>query len=139
MKTTLILCLFLSSIAHAQWGMMRKYSEVGKGNYYLFTRSEKNAKRIILETLNNNNLSYDVVFYKGGNLFLNTCIVDPLNSEFVYVIHSIRGHQGEVPGYHILCYYMENRYRYFYDVTQGENRISLVYDPAILHSKTKKK
>lgn len=139
MKTTLILCLFLSSIAQAQWSQMRKFNEVGKGNYYLFTISEKNARRIILETLNNNKLSYDVVFYKGGNLFLNTCIVDPLNSEFVYVIHSIRGHQGEVPGYHILCYYMENRYRYFYDITQGENRISLVYDPAILHSKTKKK
>jgi hypothetical protein len=27
---------------------------------------------------------------------------------------------------------MENRYRYFYDITEGENRISLIYDPGVL-------
>jgi hypothetical protein len=26
---------------------------------------------------------------------------------------------------------MENRYRYFYDITENESRISLIYDPAI--------
>jgi hypothetical protein len=33
---------------------------------------------------------------------------------------------------------MENRYRYFYDVTEGEDRISLVYDPGILNVSPKK-
>ncbi|MEN9421114.1 MAG: hypothetical protein RLZZ107_588, partial [Bacteroidota bacterium] len=51
MKTKLLSLLILSStIAKAQWTVMQKYSEYGKGNYYLFAATEKDAKRIILET-----------------------------------------------------------------------------------------
>jgi hypothetical protein len=134
MKTKLLFLLIVSStIARAQWTVQQKYSELGIGNYYLFAHSEKDARRIIVESLRDNNLSYDIVFNKGSNLLLSTAIVDPLNSEFVYIIHSMRGRYQDRPGYHIFCYYMENRYRYFYDVTEGEDRISLVYDPGVLN------
>jgi hypothetical protein len=139
MKTKLLFLLIVSStIARAQWTVMQKYNEYGKGNHYLFASTEKDARRIILETLQDNNLSYDIVFNKGSNLFLSTAIVDPLNSEYVYIIHSMKGRYQDRPGYHIFCYYMENRYRYFYDVTEGEDRISLVYDPGVLNVSPKK-
>jgi hypothetical protein len=140
MKKLLLIFLLASASAHAQWSVMQKYSEFGKGNYYLFASTEKDARRIILETLQDNQLSYDLVFKKGANLLLTTSIVDPLNSEYVYVIHSMRGQYYNKPGYHVFCYYMENRYRYFYDITEGENRISLIYDPGVLnvsHNKDK--
>ena len=130
--------MLCTSLANAQWSVMQKYSEVGRGNFYLFAHTEKDAKRIILETLNDNNFSYEVTFNKGSNVFLSTAILDPLNNEYVYVIHSIKGRYQDRPGYHILCYYMENRYRYFYDVTEGEGRISLIYDPAVLNVKPTK-
>lgn len=133
MKIILIICLLSTSVANAQWNVMQKYNEVGRGNYYLFANTEKDAKRIILETLNDNNFSYEVTFNKGSNVFLTAAILDPLNNEYVYVIHSIKGRYQDRTGYHILCYYMENRYRYFYDVTEGEGRISLIYDPAVLN------
>ncbi len=139
MKTKLLFLLIVSStIARAQWTVMQKYNEYGKGNNYLFASTEKDARRIILETLQDNNLSYDIEFNKGANLFLSTAIVDPLNSEYVYIIHSMKGRYQDKPGYHIFCYYMENRYRYFYDVTEGEDRISLVYDPGVLNVSPKK-
>ena len=138
MKITLLLCLFCASLANAQWSVMQKYNEVGKGNFSLFAGSEKDAKRIILETLNDNNFSYDIVFNKGSNVLLSTSMLDPLNNEYVYIIHCIKGRYQGSTGYLILCYYMENRYRYFYDVTEGEGRISLIYDPAVLNVKPTK-
>ena len=133
MKTKLFFLLLVSStVARAQWTVMQKYSEFGKGNYYLFASTEKDARRIILETLQDNQLSYDLVFKKGANLLLTTAVVDPLNSEYVYVIHSMKGQYYNKIGYHVFCYYMENRYRYFYDITEGENRISLIYEPGVL-------
>jgi hypothetical protein len=122
-----------STIARAQWTVMQKYSEYGKGNYHLFALTEKDAKRIILETLHDNNLSYDVIFNKGSNLFLSTSILDPLNNEYVYIIHSMKGRYLNRGGYDVFCYYMENRYRYFYDITEGDSRISLIYDPGVLN------
>jgi hypothetical protein len=132
MKKLLLIILLASAGAHAQWSVMQKYSEFGKGNYYLFASTEKDARRIILETLQDNQLSYDLVFKKGANLLLTTAVVDPLNSEYVYVIHSMKGQYYNKIGYHVFCYYMENRYRYFYDITEGENRISLIYEPGVL-------
>jgi hypothetical protein len=132
MKKLLLIFLLASASAHAQWSVMQKYSEFGKGNYYLFASTEKDARRIILETLQDNQLSYDLVFNKGANLLLTTAVVDPLNSEYVYVIHSMKGQYYNKSGYHVFCYYMENRYRYFYDITEGENRISLIYEPGVL-------
>ena len=132
MKKLLLIFLLASASAHAQWSVMQKYSEFGKGNYYLFASTEKDARRIILETLQDNQLSYDLVFKKGANLLLTTAVVDPLNSEYVYVIHSMKGQYYNKIGYHVFCYYMETRYRYFYDITEGENRISLIYEPGVL-------
>ena len=79
MKKLLLIFLLASAGVHAQWSVMQKYSEFGKGNFYLFAATEKDARRIILETLQDNKLSYDIVFNKGANLFLSTAIVDPLN------------------------------------------------------------
>ena len=72
MKKLLLIFLLASAGAHAQWSVMQKYSEFGKGNYYLFASTEKDARRIILETLQDNQLSYDLVFKKGANLLLTT-------------------------------------------------------------------
>ena len=132
MKTTLFILLFWSGLVHAQWDVMQKFNEVGKGNYYLFARTEKDAKRIILETLQDNHFKYDIVFEKGSNIFFSTAIPDPLNNEYVYIIHCLKGRNSNLSGYHILCYYMENRYRYFYDVADEKSRVSLIYDPGVI-------
>ena len=135
MKTTLFLFLISTRIATAQWDVMQNFNEVGKGNYYLFARTEKDAKRIIMETLQDNHFNNEFVFQKGANLFFNAAILDPLNHEYVYIIHCIKGRTNDYPGYHIFCYYMENRYRYFFDVAEGDARVSLIYDPGVIDVK----
>ena len=127
----LIAFLLSSRSAHAQWAVMNKYSEFGIGNFYMFVPRETDAKRIIQETLQDNRLSYQVDFRKGKSLLLSTAFVDPLNNEYVYVVHSFKGRKNDVGGYHIFCYYMENRY--FYDVEEIDSRISVVHDPAVLN------
>ncbi len=135
-----LLIFFLSAkVANAQWSVMQKYDEFGKGNFYLFATSQKDAKRIILETINDNQFKIEANFNKESHILFNTAFVDPLNSEYVYIVHCIRGNQQGIPGYHVLCYYMENRYRYFYDITENDSRISLIHDPAILNVKPSKK
>jgi len=132
-RYTIILALLLLYIptSQAQWATMSKFEEFGKGNFYLFVQRESDAKRIILETLKDNNMDTDFSFGKGTNLILARSYIDPLNSEFVLVIHCVKSKQQNVNGYNIFCYYMENRYRYFYDITENESRISLIYDPAV--------
>jgi hypothetical protein len=119
--------------ANAQWAVMNKFSEFGIGNYYMFVPRETDAKRIIQETLQDNLLPYQIDFRKGKSLFLSTAFSDPLNNEYVYVVHSFKGRKNEVNGYHIFCYYMENRYRYFYDIEETDGRISVIHDPAVLN------
>ena len=128
----LITILLAARTANAQWATMNKYTEFGKGNFYLFVPRETDAKRIIQETLQDNGLSYHADFRKGKNLFLSAAYNDPLNNEYVYVIHSFRGRKNDVKGHHIFCYYMENRYRYFYDIEESNGRISVIHDPAVL-------
>ena len=132
-RYTILLALLLLFIptSQAQWATMSKFEEFGKGNFFLFVQRESDAKRIILETLKDNNMDTDFSFGKGTNLILARSYIDPLNSEFVLVIHCVKSKQQNVNGYNIFCYYMENRYRYFYDITENESRISLIYDPAI--------
>ena len=132
-RYTIILALLLLYIptSQAQWITMSRFEEFGKGNFFLFVQRESDAKRIILETLKDNNMDTDFSFGKGTNLILARSYIDPLNSEFVLVIHCVKSKQQNVNGYNIFCYYMENRYRYFYDITENESRISLIYDPAI--------
>lgn len=132
MKTTLSILLLFSQLAYGQWTVMQKYTEVGKGNFYLFARYEKDAKRIIQETLHDNHFKYNFDLYEIPGVLCAVSIIDPLNSEYVYIIHSFPGRQGDVPGFHILCYYMENRYRYFYDISNNEGRVSLLYDPGVV-------
>ena len=125
-----LLLLFIPT-SQAQWATMSKFEEFGKGNFFLFVQRESDAKRIILETLKDNNMDTDFSFGKGTNLMLARSYIDPLNSEFVLVIHCVKSKQQNVNGYNIFCYYMENRYRYFYDIKENESRISLIYDPAV--------
>ncbi len=124
--------LLSSRTANAQWVVMNKYAEFGLGNFYMFVPRETDAKRIIQETLQDNRLPYQIEFRKGKNLLLSNSFVDPLNNEYVYVVHSIKGRKNDVSGYHIFCYYMENRYRYFYDVEEINGRVSVIHDPAVL-------
>lgn len=133
MKKILMSLLFMSHMAQAQWRSMQRFEEFGIGNFYLFTVREVDAKRLIAETLNDNDIKGSISFRKNSNLLFNFAIQDSQNSEYVYIIHCIRGVKNEVPGYHIFCYYMENRYRYFYDVSDPDGRISLIFDPSILN------
>jgi hypothetical protein len=132
MKKLVFICLILSNYVHAQWSSMQRFEEFGIGNFYLFASREVDARRLIAETLNDNDMKGTIDFHKGANLFVNTAIQDAQNSEYVYVIHCIRGQKNGVPGYHIFCYYLENRYRYFYDITEPDGRISVIFDPTIL-------
>jgi hypothetical protein len=128
----LIAFLLAARSANAQWAVMNKYAEFGLGNFYMFVPRETDAKRIIQETLQDNRLPYQVAFRKGKSLLLSTAFNDPLNNEYVYVVHSFKGRKNDVNGYHIFCYYMENRYRYFYDIEEIDGRISVIHDPAVL-------
>ena len=132
MKKLLVICLVLTNYVQAQWSTMQRYEEFGIGNFYLFTQREVDARRLIAETLNDNDMKGSIDFHKGANLLLNLAVEDVQNSEYVYVVHCIRGNKNGVSGYHIFCYYLENRYRYFYDVSESEGRICVIFDPTIL-------
>lgn len=132
MKKLLVICLVLTNYVQAQWSTMQRFEEFGIGNFYLFTQREVDARRLIAETLNDNDMKGSIDFHKGANLLLNLAVEDAQNSEYVYVVHCIRGNKNGVSGYHIFCYYLENRYRYFYDVSESEGRISVIFDPTIL-------
>jgi hypothetical protein len=97
MKKILVICLVLTNWAQAQWKTMQRFEEFGIGNFYLFTDREVDAKRLISETFNFNAMKLSLDFQKGANLLLNVAVVDPQNSEFVYVVHCIRGVRDEVP------------------------------------------
>jgi hypothetical protein len=128
----LAVVLLSAKTVNAQWSVMNKYTEFGIGNFYMFVQRETDAKRIIQETLQDNNLPYQVAFRKGKNLLLSNSFADPLNNEYVYVVHIMKGRKKDVTGYHIFCYYLENRYRYFYDVEEIDGRVSVIHDPAVL-------
>lgn len=132
MKKLLVICLVLTNYVQAQWSSMQRFEEFGIGNFYLFTQREVDARRLIAETLNDNYMKGSIDFHKGANLLLNLAVEDAQNSEYVYVVHCIRGNKNGVSGYHIFCYYLENRYRYFYDVSESDGRISVIFDPSIL-------
>ena len=132
MKKLLVICLVLTNYVQAQWSTMQRYEEFGIGNFYLFTQREVDARRLIAETLNDHGMTGSIDFHKGANLLLNLAVEDAQNSEYAYVMHCIRGNKNGVSGYHIFCYYLENRYRYFYDVSESDGRICVIFDPTIL-------
>jgi hypothetical protein len=134
MKTlfSFISFLFLSINLSAQYIQMGNLNEFGKGNYYVHVKREIDAKRLIIEKLKLNEISpKKLEFYGGKSLYFASYYVNPLNTEFVYVINCLRTRNG----WDIWFYYIENRYRYFYDITEFDGRYPVIYDPAVLESR----
>ena len=142
-RYTLILhlCIFLSHfISYGQWRNMNRFNSYGVVNYHTQIRGEKNTKRIIMETVsaNSNFDANEITFNKDKNLFVNEYMVDPLNSNYVYVIHAIRGITGDFEVVNLFFYYIENRLRYFYEIDDKDKRVVLMWDPAFNNLNEKK-
>ena len=130
MRSLVFLFLIVSSYnLKAQFINMGGLNEFGAGNYFAHVKREVDAKRIITEKIKLNGISSKKLeFHSGRNLYFSSYMVNPLNTEFVYMINCIRTRKG----WDIWFYYIENRYRYFYDVTEVDGRFPVTYDPAIL-------
>lgn len=142
-RYTLILplCILLSHfISYGQWRNMNRFNSYGVVNYHTQIRGEKNTKRIIMETVsaNSNFDANEITFNKDKNLFVNEYMVDPLNSNYVYVIHAIRGITGDFEVVNLFFYYIENRLRYFYEIDDKDKRVVLMWDPAFNNLNEKK-
>ena len=133
LRTALIALIFLvSNSSFSKYLNMGSLNEFGGGNYYVHVNSESDAKRIITEKVKLNGIpSRHLQFHKGSSLYFCSYHVNPLNNEYVYFITCLPTREG----WDVWFYYIENRYRYFYDVNSGGNRIPVVYDPAILESR----
>jgi hypothetical protein len=132
MLFSFITFLFISKNLNAQYINMGNLKEYGKGNFYAHVNKEADAKRLIIEKIKLNGLSpRKLEFYGGKSLYFATYYVNPLNTEFVYIINCLRTRNG----WDVWFYYLENRYRYFYDVTETDGRYAVIYDPAILENK----
>jgi hypothetical protein len=132
MLFSFITFLFISKNLNAQFINMGNLNEYGKGNFYAHVNKEADAKRLIIEKIKLNGLSpRKLEFYGGKSLYFATYYVNPLNTEFVYIINCLRTRNG----WDVWFYYLENRYRYFYDVTETDGRYAVIYDPAILENK----
>ena len=109
-----------------QYGVVNYVYQVGGSNRL------KDAQRIILETIADNQIfdADKIKFNKGKVLLLNDAVVDPLNSNFVYVIHAINSSQDNQLVINLLFYYMENRLRYFYELNNQDEHVFVTYDPA---------
>ena len=134
------LCCFIQGLAFGQWRNMSRFTSYGVVNYHTQVRGEKNAKRIIMETVsaNSNFEPNEIAFNKDKNLFVNEYMVDPLNSNYVYVIHAIRGITGDFEVVNLFFYYIENRLRYFYEIDDKDKRVVLMWDPAFNNLNEKK-
>lgn len=139
--TLFLFFMSITSFMHAQWRRMSRFTEYGLVNYYMSVSNEKSAERVILETIADNGLfdPKDIIFENGKNVFVNTALVDPLNSQWVYVIHAIKSFQDRKPVINLFFYYIENRLRYFYEIDQTNERVFLIYDPDINKPPTKNK
>ena len=123
--------LLFAQQTHAQFIRMDGLQEIGAGNYFVHVDNEMDAKRIIVERIKwNEHPSKNLVFNKHENLYFYMYFVNPINTEYVYIIHALKQRDG----YDIYFIYMENRYRYFFDVIDNNVRTSLIYDPAIENS-----
>ena len=62
----------ITSLMHAQWGRMSRFTEYGLVNYYMSVSNEKSAERIILETIADNGLfdPKDITFANGKNVWV---------------------------------------------------------------------
>jgi CRISPR/Cas system-associated exonuclease Cas4 (RecB family) len=141
-RYTLILplCILLSHfISYGQWRNMKRFNSFGIVNYHTqvlnVKDAEKDAKRIITETISMNS-NFDekkVTFNKGKTLFVNEYMVDPLNYNYVYVIHAIKSNQNGFKVINLFFYYIENRLRYFYEIDNNDERVILQWDPAFVN------
>lgn len=134
------LCCFIHGLAFGQWRNMSRFTSYGVVNYHTQVRGEKNAKRIIMETVsaNSNFEANEIAFNKDKNLFVNEYMVDPLNHNYVYVIHAIRGITGDFEIVNLFFYYIENRLRYFYEIDDRKERVVLMWDPAFMNPEDEK-
>lgn len=133
MKTILGLILLIPLISFSQWKGMSRYNDVGGTNFQLHVNNVDAAFRLISETLEKNNFcsEKDILFKSGSNMPLYSYKVDPLNNEFVYVVMCLRDPTGWIISYQ----YLENRYRYFFDIMDDNNRVHVIYDPALAELK----
>lgn len=133
MKRVFGIILLVPLFSFAQWKNMSRFNDVGGSNFQLHVRNADDAFRLMSETLQKNNYcnEKDLVFKKGANMPLYTYKVDPLNNEFVYVVMCLRDHTG----WNISFQYMENRYRYFFDIMEDNQRVHVIYDPALAELK----
>jgi hypothetical protein len=130
------LCIFLSHFtSYGQWRNMKRFNSYGVVNYHTQVNDEKNAKRIITETIsmNSNFDEKQVNFNKDKTLFVNEYMVDPLNYNYVYVIHAIKSNQDGYKVINLFFYYIENRLRYFYEIDNNDERVILQWDPAFVN------
>jgi hypothetical protein len=130
------LCILLSHfISYGQWRNMNRFNSYGVVNYHTQVNDEKNAKRIITETIsmNSNFDEKQVNFNKDKTLFVNEYMVDPLNYNYVYVIHAIKSNQDGYKVINLFFYYIENRLRYFYEIDNNDERVILQWDPAFVN------
>jgi hypothetical protein len=111
-----------------QYGVVNYVCQVGGLNRL------KDAQRIVFETISRNSVfdANKMKFNKGGVLLLDKFQVDPLNSNFVYVIHAINSSQNNQPVVNLFFYYIENRFRFFYELNSDGVLIRVKYDPAII-------
>ena len=123
--------LLFTQQTQAQFIRMDGLKEIGAGNYFVHVDNEMDAKRIIVERIKwNEHPSKNLVFNKHENLYFYMYYVNPINTEYVYIIHALKQREG----FDIYFIYMENRYRYFFDVIDNNVRTSIIYDPAIENS-----
>ena len=127
--------IILPFLFFSQWRNMSRFDQYGVVNYVYQvggTNRLKDAQRIILETIADNQIfdADKIKFNKGKVLLLNEAVVDPLNSNFVYVIHAINSSQDNQLVINLLFYYMENRLRYFYELNNQDEHVFVTYDPA---------
>jgi hypothetical protein len=111
-----------------QYGVVNYCQQVGGLNQI------KDAQRIVLETVSSNSIfdSNKMKLNKGSVLLLNEVQVDPLNSNYVYVIHAIKSSQDNQPVVNLFFYYIENRLRYFYELNNDSDYFFVTYDPAFI-------
>lgn len=130
-----------------QWRYMSRFNQYGVVNYITqitdpqWKRVEKNTKRIISEVISQNGVfdENNIKYYDDKALFCNEYMVDPLNNNYVYVIHAISSIQEGVKVMHVFFYYIENRLRYFYEIDSGDKHIWIVFDPALIEITKNKK
>jgi hypothetical protein len=109
-----------------QYGVVNYVYQVGGVNQL------KDAHRIVLETISKNSMLVEnkIKFNKDNVLLLYDFLVDPLNNNYVYVIHAIKSSQDNQPVVNLFFYYIENRLRFFYELNNDGEHTPVTWEPA---------